>query len=202
MLPVQTWPPSTPGSLLAPFGPPMTVDVGSQPPWGFILPKGAWYVQTSSNQVFFTASGVTWANPVRAPGTGFLPGQIPAPPPPPCPGVTPPIPVSSCGCGCGNLTWAWAPNWANPPAPGSPASTPPTSPPPWTWMTWEDFIEAFGEAPPAGSQPPNWFGWYCVTPVMSMTLIGGNSSGLVVADGQNVSIQGSGSAIIVEALNV
>ena len=75
MLPVSTWPPSTPGSDLAPFGLPMTINVGNQPPWGWILRKGAWLVQTSSNQVMFNVPGVTWNNPTRAPGTGFLPGQ-------------------------------------------------------------------------------------------------------------------------------
>ena len=208
MLPVSTWPPSTPGSDLAPFGLPMTINVGNQPPWGWILRKGAWLVQTSSNQVMFNVPGVTWNNPTRAPGTGFLPGQPDPAPLPPCPGfppapVTPP-PGTPCNCGCGNLTQAWAPNWANPPAAGQAASPAAlaTSPPPWTWQTWQAFIDANGFPPPAGSQPPNWFGWYCVTPVMTMTLVGPMSSGLVLADGQNVSIQGSGNANIVEVFSV
>ena len=163
------------------------------------------------NQVMFNVPGVTWNNPTRAPGTGFLPGQPDPAPLPPCPGF-PPAPVTpppgtpcNCGCGCGgNLTQAWAPNWANPPAAGQAASPAAlaTSPPPWTWQTWQAFIDANGFPPPAGSQPPNWFGWYCVTPVMTMTLVGPMSSGLVLADGQNVSIQGSGNANIVEVFSV
>lgn len=88
MLPVSSWPPGPPGAPLSPFGRPRTVNLASHPQ-GFVIPKGAWAVQTGSNQVLMFRPSVDeylWNNPPRTPGTGFLPGQGPGygPPTQPC----------------------------------------------------------------------------------------------------------------------
>ena len=80
-------------------------------------------------------------------------------------------------------------------------------------MKHDDAVEAFrawqrktGNTDPplrqfAGRRPPNWFGWKFV-PAPSSTLVQPGSSGLVVADGQNVIIAGSGFAQITQAYSV
>jgi hypothetical protein len=61
---------------------------------GFVLPKGAWVVQTGANRVLMFRPEVQHYNPPRVPGTGILPGQgpgygPPCPPPPPLPPCPP-----------------------------------------------------------------------------------------------------------------
>lgn len=53
----------------------------------------------------------------------------------------------------------------------------------------------------AGLQPPNFFGWF-PAPGWVNTLIGPNSTGTVLADGQNVAITGSGCAYIMQVYSV
>jgi hypothetical protein len=92
MLPVSAWPPGPPGDALSPFGLPRTVNLARHP-HGYVLPKGAWVVQTGSNRVIMFRPPVEPHNPCRPPGTGYLPGQLPnaAPlPPPPWPPALPP----------------------------------------------------------------------------------------------------------------
>jgi hypothetical protein len=91
MLPVSAWPPGPPGDQLSPFGRPRTVNLAHHR-HGFVLPKGAWVVQTGSNRVIMFRPPVRAHNPARPPGTGFLPGQAPtaAPLPPPAPPLPPP----------------------------------------------------------------------------------------------------------------
>jgi hypothetical protein len=74
MLPVSAWPPGSPGASLSPFGTPRDICV---PSCGYVLPKGAWMVQTGGNQVVMFRPPVTNFNPVRVPGTGILPGSTP-----------------------------------------------------------------------------------------------------------------------------
>jgi hypothetical protein len=76
MLPVSAWPPGSPGSGLSPFGSPRQITVGAN---GYILPKGAWVVQTTTNSVVMNVPPVINYNPARAPGTGMLPGSGSAP---------------------------------------------------------------------------------------------------------------------------
>jgi hypothetical protein len=140
---------------------------------GFVIPKGAWIVQCGSNCVKMFFPPVTFSNPARTPGTGMLPGSIP--------------PQQTCGC--------------------------PPPCPPKTWRKFNDAVEAFrawqretGQTDPplrqfAGRRPPNWFGWTFV-PAPSSTLVPSGASGLVVADGQNVVITGSGCATLTQAYSV
>ena len=92
-----------------------------------------------------------------------------------------------------------------------PTSCPPKGPPPF--RRFDDVLEGFrawqrktGDAGPpiypfAGRRPPNWFGWQFV-PAPSSTLVPSGASGLVIADGQNVVITGSGCATITQAYSV
>jgi hypothetical protein len=157
MLPVSAWPPGPPGASLSPFGQPRQICVGSI---GFVIPKGAWIVNTTSNQVVMYYPPVVNFNPARVPGTGVLPGQQ-AP--------------QKCGC------------------------------PPKPWPKFNDQVDWYREhgriGPRPGSRPPNWFGWTFVSAPFS-TLIPTGGSGLVLADGQNVVITGSGSATITQAYSV
>jgi hypothetical protein len=178
MLPVQAWPPGPPGASLSPFGKPRQINVGCAVN-GYVIPKGAWIVATGSNCVIMFYPPVSTSNPARSPGTGLLPGSIPPPPP------------------------------------GS--SPPPPCPPPNTFIPtfrrYNDVVEAFrawqratGNTDPpirplAGHRPPNWFGWKFV-PAPSSTLVPPCASGLVLADGQNVIIAGSGFAQITQAYSV
>jgi hypothetical protein len=175
MLPVSAWPPGPPGASLSPFGMPRQVKVCGN---GFVIPKGAWIVATGSNRVVMFYPPVTSYNPARTPGTGMLSSAIPPA-------------QSKCGC---------------PPPP-----CPPTGPPPF--RRYDDVLEGFrawqrktGDAGPpiypfAGRRPPNWFGWKFV-PAPSSTLVPSGASGLVIADGQNVVITGSGCATITQAYSV
>jgi hypothetical protein len=93
-----------------------------------------------------------------------------------------------------------------------PGSMPRTSPPcgcppkpPWEWPKFNDQVEWYRShgrnAPRPGTRPPNWFGWKFV-PAPSSTLVPSGASGLVIADGQNVVITGSGCATITQAYSV
>jgi hypothetical protein len=77
--------------------------------------------------------------------------------------------------------------------------------PSWEWPKYNDQVEwyrAHGRnAPRPGTRPPNWFGWKFV-PAPSSTLVPSGASGLVIADGQNVVITGSGCATITQAYSV
>jgi hypothetical protein len=168
MLPVQAWPPGPPGASLSPFGKPRRIDVGCHCN-GFVIPKGAWVVATSSNRVVMFYPPVERFPAQRTLGTGLLPGSIP--------------PTKPCGCGPRRFAkydtelecWrAWQRKTGN------------TDPP---------------LRPLAGHRPPNWFGWRFVDAPCS-TLVPSAASGLVIADGQNVVITGSGCATITQAYSV
>ena len=166
MLPVSSNPPRAPGTELSPFGKPWS------PPSGFVLPKGAWIVQTGAASVVMCVrqpyADIWGFNPARVPGTGFLPGQ----PPPPTPPVT-----------------------------GAPPSV-------WMWPTPDQILESFRAwqrktgntflaGPPIGRQPPNWFGpWTDPSPATTVTLLAPGQNGPVLADGQNVMINGGGATIM------
>jgi hypothetical protein len=84
-----------------------------------------------------------------------------------------------------------------------PGTIPPTPPPcgcqpgPPPFRKFNDTIPIR----PPGRRPPNWFGWKFV-PAPSSTLVPSGASGLVIADGQNVVITGSGCATITQAYSV
>ena len=147
-------------------------DICVNGPNGFVIPAGAWVVATTSNRVMMFRPQVTPFNPPRSIGTGILPGQPDIPSPPPC--------------GCSNV---FIPKF----------------------LKFNDAVErqrAFTQRtglpplrPLAGRRPPNWYGWAFVD-APSSTLVQYNSSGLVIADGQNVVIQGSGLATITQAYSV
>jgi hypothetical protein len=174
MLPVSAWPPGSPGASLSPFGKPRQVCVGTN---GFVIPKGAWIVQTTTNKVVMFFPPVVNANPARSFGTGLLPGSIP-----------PASPRPKCGCSPSN---EFAPHFR-----------------PFN-ETVEDFRawqRRTGNTDPplrqfAGRRPPNWYGWLFVD-APSSTLVPTGEAGLVVADGQNVVITGSGSATLTQAYSV
>lgn len=211
MLPVSAWPPGPPGASLSPFGKPRQVNVSSS--HGFVIPKGAWIVATGSNRVVMFRPPISNANPARSPGTGLVPGSIPPQPPPvppfdwPCPPRTPPA-----------YDWPCPPT-ASPPAPTHPiVLPPPASCPPSNvfqpkFRKFNDVVEAFrawqratGNTDPplwptTGRRPPNWYGWRFVSAPCSV-LVGSNRSGLVIADGQNVVIAGSGTATLTQAYSV
>jgi hypothetical protein len=157
MLPVSAWPPGPPGASLSPFGKPCQINVGCYCN-GFVIPKGAWVVNTGSNRVVMFYPPVPSSNPARTPGPGMLPGSIP-----------------------------------------------PQSCPPPTFHKYNDVVEAWRAhgriGPPPGRRPPNWFGWKFVNAPCA-TLLQPGQSGLVVADGQNVVIGGSGFATITQAYSV
>jgi hypothetical protein len=80
MLPVSSWPPGPPGASLSPFGNPRHVCVGS---CGFVIPTGAWIVNTTSNSVvMFFPKKDPWVGVSQTPGTGKIPPS--GPPPPSC----------------------------------------------------------------------------------------------------------------------
>ena len=96
-----------------------------------------------------------------------------------------------------------------------PGSIPPVRPkcncgrcapkPPIQFHKYNDVVEAWRAhgriGPPPGRRPPNWFGWKFVNAPCA-TLLQPGQSGLVVADGQNVVIGGSGFATITQAYSV
>lgn len=74
------------------------------------------------------------------------------------------------------------------------------------WPKFEDRVEWYRSqgrsGPRPGSQPPNFFGWKFVC-APSATLVPPGASGtLVIADGQNVVITGSGCATLTQAYSV
>ena len=222
MLPVSAWPPGPPGDSLSPFGLPRQIWV-SQHPNGFVIPKGAWVVRTTSNRVIMFAPPVQHHNPPRSPGTGLLPGSIPAnrppqPRPPPCP----PPSRKNLWTGPGQVTFTNGtaavqmslsqPTEPCPPAPPRPPRCPP--PQPKQFMRYNDYVDAWrawqrrtGNTDPPirplpGRRPPNWFGWRFDPRAPSATLVHPNSAGTVLADGQNVVIAGGGCATIIQAFSV
>lgn len=168
MLPVQAWPPGPPGASLSPFGKPRQVCIDCN---GFVIPKGAWVVNTGANCVKMFFPPVQPSNPCRTPGTGLLPGSIPPNRPPPPYGCCPLPPTYNEAVECFR---AWQRRTGD--------TDPPLQPIP-------------------GFRPPNFFGWKFV-PAPSSTLVGPCAAGLVVADGQNVVIQGGGFAQITQAYSV
>jgi len=92
---------------------------------------------------------------------------------------------------------------SSPPPPASPQCGCPPSPPGFRKFNDEmDWFRAHGRiGPPPGRRPPNWFGWKFVNAPCS-TLLQSGQSGLVLADGQNVVIAGSGCATITQAYSV
>jgi hypothetical protein len=171
MLPVSAWPPQAPGSALSPFGAPRTVNVGS---CGYVLPKGAWIVQTGSNRVVMFRPDwrkELYGQPRHQPGTGKLPGQ----------GLTPPSPC-----------------------PPKPTCVRPTHDQYLeAWRAWQRKSgQTNGPIRPLpGRVPPNFNGWRFVNAPAS-TLVQNGQAGTVLADGQNVVIMGSGCATITQAFSV
>jgi hypothetical protein len=224
MLPVSSWPPGSPGASLSPFGKPREIRV-SDHLHGFVIPKGAWIVVTGSNSVIMFRPPVETFNPARSPGTGLLPGSIPATRPPrqPCPPFPPPsggrfwtgpgqVSINQAGTATVSLSLSQPTSpCPTPPVPPCPAPSPPPGPRRFpkhntvleAWRAWQ---RKTGDTEPPilplpGRRPPNWFGWRFVNAPGS-TLIPPGSSGLVVADGQNVVIGGSGFATITQAYSV
>ena len=74
------------------------------------------------------------------------------------------------------------------------------------WPKFNDQVEWFRSkgriGPPPGRRPPNWFGWFIDPCAPCSTLVPPGSSGLVIADGQNVVIGGGGFATITQAYSV
>jgi hypothetical protein len=166
MLPVSAWPPGPPGASLSPFGAPRTITVGS---CGYVLPKGAWIVNTGTTYVvMFYPSWQTaqYTQPRHQMGTGRLPGQQ----------------QWWQGSSQKRLThdqylecwraWQRSTNQTNPPI-----------------------------RPTPGRVPPNFSGWNFTNAPCS-TLLPSGQSGLVLADGQNVVVMGTGSATITQAFSV
>ena len=178
MLPVSAWPPGPPGDSLSPFGKPREIRVG-QHPHGFVIPKGAWVVRTTSNRVIMFAPPVQTSNPARSPGTGLLPGSIPPPPnrPPPCPPPPCPPPQPKQFMRYNDYVEAW--------------------------RAWQRRVGRTDPPirPLPGRRPPNWFGWRFVR-APGATIVQPNSAGTVLADGQNVVIAGGGCATIIQAFSV
>jgi hypothetical protein len=183
MLPVSSWPPGPPGSQLSPFGRPRTVNLARHCD-GFVLPKGAWVVQTGANRVIMFRPEVTHFNPPRTPGTGILPGQIPN--------------AKAAGPRAGEASRVEA-------------RCPPPTPP---FVTHDAYLEAWrawqrktGRTDPPirplpGRVPPNFFGWRFDRCAPATVLVNANSGGTVLADGQNVVIAGAGCANITQAFSV
>ena len=173
MLPVSAWPPGPPGAALSPFGRPRQISLDCHP-HGYILPKGAWVVRTSSNSVIMRVWDEPPFNPPRTPGTGLLPGQPAPPPSPPAP------PRRPAFIRYNDYVEAWR-AWQR--------RVGRTDPP---------------IRPLAGHRPPNWFGWIPrnVPCREILTLVRSNSAGTVLADGENVLIVGSGGATVIQAFSV
>jgi hypothetical protein len=220
MLPVSAWPPGPPGASLSPFGKPRQINVGRHCN-GFVIPTGAWIVATGSNRVVMFRPPVPTNNPARSPGTGLLPGSIPPPQPPfdPCPPCPPSkgrfwtgpgqVHIDANGTASVQMSLSQPTTACSPPCPPTPC--PPGQP--RRFHKYNDVVEAFrawqrktGNTDPpirplAGRRPPNWFGWNFVN-APSSTLVSEGSSGLVIADGQNVVITGGGCATITQAYSV
>ena len=82
-----------------------------------------------------------------------------------------------------------------------PGCTPQPCPPP---NVWRPQFQKFNDTPlqPPGRRPPNWFGWRFVCAPFSTLVPAGSTGQLVIADGQNIVITGSGSATITQAYSV
>jgi hypothetical protein len=83
--------------------------------------------------------------------------------------------------------------------------TPPPNPCKPTFHKYNDVVTWFRSqgriGPSPGRRPPNWYGWKCV-PAPCATLVPPGAAGLVIADGQNVVLQGGGWANITQAYSV
>lgn len=178
MLPVSSWPPQAPGSSLSPFGAPKCINLNRRR-HGYILPKGAWVVQTGANQVvMFRPDWRREADhqPSRQMGTGNLPGSLQwsrARPPGP---------------------WWKTPLWRRPTHDEYLEA----------WRAWQRCIAWSDpvQRPLPGRNPPNWAGWWWNSRSPRQTLIPFGQSGTVLADGQNVVIIGGGTAVITQAYSV
>lgn len=91
--------------------------------------------------------------------------------------------------------------------PGQPGPPGPTAPTHdqylESWRAWQrqTGINWGPIQPRPGSVPPNFGGWKYV-PAPSRTLVQPNSAGLVIADGENVVLTGSGCATLIQAYSV
>ena len=226
MLPVSAWPPGPPGAQLSPFGAPRAINVARHAN-GYVLPKGAWVVRTGANQVVMFTPSWEWElynQPCRAMGTGFLPGQWqwmhnprpPLPPPAPAPkvykvnaqvwrgkGKPPPVPIPVEAPVAPKTQILPQKNFGVPPETPADCRRPTHDQYLEAWRAWQ---RAIGRTDPPirpipGRVPPNWAGWRFVG-APSKTAVPFNSSGLVVADGQNVVITGGGTAVITQAYSV
>jgi hypothetical protein len=217
MLPVSAWPPGPPGASLSPFGRPRQIRVGGR---GFVIPKGAWIVATGSNRVVMFRPPVERFPAQQTPGTGLLPGSIPPrrprPPFDPCPPRPARRPSFWTGPGQvtidANGTASVQMSLSQPTtAPCPPTPCPPRGPRRFQkhntvleeWRAWQRRTDNTDPPirPLPGRRPPNWFGWRFVN-APSSTLVQPGSTGLVVADGQNVVIAGVGCATITQAYSV
>jgi hypothetical protein len=175
MLPVSAWPPGPPGASLSPFGKPRQINVG-QHCNGFVIPRGAWIVQTGSNRVVMFSPPVV-PDPPRTPGTGLLPGSIRPRKVPPCP-PSPCQPQPRVFLKHDTVLEMWR-----------------------AWQRANDNTDP-PIRPLPGRRPPNWFGWFIDPCAPCATLLAPGQSGLVIADGQNVVIGGGGFATITQAYSV
>lgn len=226
MLPVSSWPPGPPGASLSPFGPPRDICV---PACGYVLPKGAWVVQTTCNQVvMFRPSWkkALYTQPRSQMGTGYLPGFQQwasgarwsggtghAHPQSWKAGPRPTIAGPATAGASGRTTSAAVPTAISAPtlSPHSSACGPPCAPKKrWThdqrleaWRAWQR--KTGNTDPPIrplpGRVPPNFAGWNFVG-APSTVLVPFASGGTVLADGQNVVITGGGWANITQAYSV
>ena len=80
-------------------------------------------------------------------------------------------------------------------------TSPSACPPP---NVWSPQFKKFDDTPlqPPGRRPPNWFGWRFVPAPFSTLVPAGSTGQLVIADGQNIVITGSGFAQITQAYSV
>jgi hypothetical protein len=90
--------------------------------------------------------------------------------------------------------------------PGSVQQTSRCGCPPPSWPKFNDQVEWFRSqgriGPTPGHRPPNWFGWQFVNAPFSTLVPSGCAGQLVLADGQNVVITGTGFAAITQAYSV
>lgn len=219
MLPVSAWPPGPPGSALSPFGPPRDICV---PACGYVLPKGAWIVQTGNNKVvMFRPSWkkALYNQPREQMGTGYLPGQLQwahggsgsRPSWKAGPRSTIAGPATAAASAPKTSATAIA-TTATPSSHTSRGCGPPCAAPKKR-PTHDQYLEAWrawqrktGQTNPPirplpGRVPPNFAGWNFVG-APAATLVPFGQTGVVLADGQNVVIMGCGTANITQAFSV
>lgn len=231
MLPVSAWPPGPPGASLSPFGAPREIWVNKHPR-GFVIPKGAWVVRTTSNSVvMFSPREDPWDGVQSTPGTGLLPGQPPPPghppSPPPSTGAAvyrvkaqvwkggPPPSTASPATGAATAPRSSETTTASGASAPSPTSSGPTTCPgkPWRFQKHDTVLEEWrawqrqvGRTPPPIRPTPGRRppNWFGwrFVGAPGATLIQPYSAGTVLADGQNVVITGGGCATITQAFSV